>query len=151
MEEVLGVNKGKSEFQTFYRDIKCFHCLGEGHITSQCPNKKAMIMQVDEEVETESESKGDLVPPIEDDCAEGVKYVVEGESLMARCALSAQIKEDDIEQQRETIFHTRCHVNNKVCSMIIDGGSCTNVASITLVEKLKLPTLKHLGHIDCSV
>jgi hypothetical protein len=27
--------------------------------------------------------------------------------------------------------------------MIIDGGSCTNVASTILVEKLNLPTLKH--------
>ena len=27
--------------------------------------------------------------------------------------------------------------------MIIDGGSVTNVASTTLVEKLGLPTLKH--------
>jgi hypothetical protein len=27
--------------------------------------------------------------------------------------------------------------------MIIDGGSCTNVASTTLIEKLNLPTLKH--------
>ena len=27
--------------------------------------------------------------------------------------------------------------------MIIDGGSCTNVASTTLVENLNLPTLKH--------
>jgi hypothetical protein len=44
---------------------------------------------------------------------------------------------------KENIFHTRCHINNKVCSMIIDGGSCTNVASTILVEKLSLPTLKH--------
>ena len=54
-----------------------------------------------------------------------------------------------MEQQRENIFRTRCHINNKVCSMIIDfffwggGGSCTNVASTTLVENLNLPTLKH--------
>ena len=68
---------------------------------------------------------------------------MEGESLMAKRALSAQIKEDDVDQQRENIFHTRCHINNKVCSMIIDGRSCTNVANTTLVEKLKLPTLKH--------
>ena len=27
--------------------------------------------------------------------------------------------------------------------MIIDGGSCTNVVSTTLVEKLNLSTLKH--------
>jgi hypothetical protein len=66
-----------------------------------------------------------------------------GESLFARRALNTHIKVDDAEQQRENIFHTRCHVNNKVCSMIIDGGSCTNVASTILVEKLNLPTLKH--------
>jgi hypothetical protein len=40
------------------------------------------------------------------------------------------------------LFHTRCFVNNKVCSVIIDGGSCTNVASTYLVEKLALTTLK---------
>ena len=62
---------------------------------------------------------------------------------MAKCALSAQVKENDTEQQRENIFHTRCHINNKVYSMIIDGESCTNVASTTLVEKLNLTTLKH--------
>ena len=48
-----------------------------------------------------------------------------------------------MEQQRENISHTRCHINNKVYSMIINGGSCTNVASTTLVKKLNLPTLKH--------
>ena len=53
-----------------------------------------------------------------------------------------QAKEDD-EMQRDNIFHTRCHVQNKVCSVIIDGGSCTNVASTTMVEKLGMPTSKH--------
>jgi hypothetical protein len=43
----------------------------------------------------------------------------------------------------DQLVTNRCHVNNKVCSMIIDGGSCTNVASTILVEKLNLPTLKH--------
>ena len=78
------------------------------------------------------------MPSLEDACDDNVEYPVEGESFMARSALSAQVKEDDMEQQRENIFHTRCHINNKVCSMIIDGGSCTNVASTTLVEKLNL-------------
>uniref|UniRef100_A0A2N9HWX5 Reverse transcriptase domain-containing protein n=1 Tax=Fagus sylvatica TaxID=28930 RepID=A0A2N9HWX5_FAGSY len=35
------------------------------------------------------------------------------ESLVARRALNTHIKVDDAEQQRENIFHTRCHVNNK--------------------------------------
>ena len=30
-----------------------------------------------------------------------------------------------------------------MCSVIIDGGICTNVASTTLVEKLGLPTFEH--------
>ena len=74
---------------------------------------------------------------------EGVVYPMTGESFVARHALNTHIKMDDADQQRENVFHTRCHVNNKVCSMIIDGESCTNVASTTLVEKLNLPTLKH--------
>ena len=43
----------------------------------------------------------------------------------------------------ENIFHTHCLINNKVCNMIIDGGSYTNVASSMLVEKMSLSTIKH--------
>ena len=53
--------------------------------------------------------------------------------------MNAQQKVDD--DQRENIFHTRCHVNGKIC--IIDGGSCANVASYSMVEKLGLETEKH--------
>jgi hypothetical protein len=63
-------------------------------------------------------------------------------TLVARRALSLQAKGVD-EVQRENIFHTRCYVKDKVCSMIIDGGSCTNVASTIMVEKLGLPMVKH--------
>ena len=79
------------------------------------------------------------------------EYPIEGETLVTRRALSAQVKEDVVEQQHGNIFHTRCHTNNKVCSFIIDGGSCANVASALLVEKLQVPTLEHtLSHISCS-
>ena len=33
-DEVPSVNKGKNEFQTRNRDIKCLRCLGLGHIAS---------------------------------------------------------------------------------------------------------------------
>ena len=94
-------------------------------------------------MKTESKEDDDQMPSLEDACDDNVEYPVERESLAAKHALNAQVKEDDMEQQRENIFHTRCHINNKVCSIIIDGGSCTNVTSTTLVEKLNLPTLKH--------
>ncbi|KAH9769333.1 Endonuclease [Citrus sinensis] len=65
----------------------------------------------------------------------------------ARRALSVQVKEDEAVQQ-ENIFRTRCYAQDKVCSIIIDGGSYTNVASTIMVEKLGLPTLKHLRWLN---
>ncbi|KAG7536993.1 Zinc knuckle CX2CX4HX4C [Arabidopsis suecica] len=65
-----------------------------------------------------------------------------GELLVAMKALSVIAKTDE-QEQRENLFHSRCIVNDKVCSLIIDGGSCTNVASETMVEKLGLKVLKH--------
>ena len=63
---------------------------------------------------------------------------------MTMRVLSVKVKEEDNEEvQRDNIFHTRCCIRDKVCSMVIDEGSCTNVASTELVEKLSLPTTKH--------
>jgi hypothetical protein len=108
-------NKPKVESQpSRNRDIKCFKCLGSGHIASQCPNRRVMIMRDNGEVMTESEDDSDGMPELVDASDDdGVVYPMTGESLVARRALNIQIKVDDAEQQRENIFHTRCHVNNK--------------------------------------
>ncbi|KAH0774040.1 hypothetical protein KY290_011177 [Solanum tuberosum] len=50
----------------------------------------------------------------------------------------------DDPRQRESIFHSKCLIKDNVCSLIIDSGSCANVASTALVEFLKLPTIKHV-------
>jgi len=47
----------------------------------------------------------------------------------------------EFENQRENIFHSRCQINNKTCSLIIDSGSCVNVASTRVVDKLGLKTI----------
>ena len=73
----------------------------------------------------------------EEDNEENLDYTPDGLTLVTRRSLSMLAKEND-HAQRETIFRTRCYVKDKVCSLIIDGGSCTNVASTTLVEKLSL-------------
>jgi len=137
--------KGKSESQpTRDRDIKCFKCLGKGHIASQCPNRRVMLTRDNGEVESESDkSESEEMPPLMDCSDEEIAYPVEGEALVIRRLLNMQIKEDNIDQQQENIFHTRCHIQNKVCSMIIDGGSFANVASDTLVKKLNLSCVKH--------
>jgi len=54
-----------------------------------------------------------------------------------------QITKPFDESQRENIFYARCLINNKLCSLIVDGGSCKNVASTRVVVKLGLSTISH--------
>ena len=87
-------NKLKVESQpSRNRDIKCFKCLGSGHITSQCPNRRVIIMRDNKEVMTESEDDSDGVPELVDASDDnGVLYPVTSESLVARRALNTHIK-----------------------------------------------------------
>ncbi|XP_048503161.2 uncharacterized protein LOC125498889 [Beta vulgaris subsp. vulgaris] len=120
---------------------RCYRCQGLGHIASECPNKKVITLaeyeaieegyeEEEEEENMEEEEEGRYIGP--DD----------GECLVVRRALSG-IPTNEEQLQREAIFHTRCTIGGKVCSLIIDGGSCTNVASQTLVTKLNLQTNPH--------
>ena len=101
-------------------------------------------MRNDGEIVTDDEQETNPTQPLEEDNSDAeLEYAVEGEALVTRRVLSAEVKEDNTYQQRDNIFHTRCLIQDKVCSMIIDGGSCSNIASTIMVEKLGLPTIKH--------
>ncbi|XP_027368282.1 uncharacterized protein LOC113874249 [Abrus precatorius] len=123
-----------------HRAIKCFKCLGKGHIASQCPNKKTMILRENGEISSDSSSQSSHASSEEDSEFEALCH--EGDLLIVRRLLGSLAKEDDT-TQRENIFYSRCLVLGKVCSLIVDGGSCTNVASIRLIEKLNLTTTPH--------
>lgn len=45
--------------------------------------------------------------------------------------------------RRENLFHARWKVHDKVCSLIIDSVSYTNVVSSSLVDHIKIQTNKH--------
>jgi len=70
-----------------------------------------------------------------------MKGANEGELLVLWRALSG-LKGAN-EEQRENIFHSRCAVQEKVCYLIIDGGSCANVASLRMVQELNLQATAH--------
>ncbi|KAL0641682.1 hypothetical protein Bca4012_102537 [Brassica carinata] len=130
-------DKGKGvATPTKTRNIKCFKCHGFGHYANECTNKKVMTILANGEVISEEEDAG------QESDEEGVEYPVRRELLVTRRLLNAQPKAKE-DEQRENLFHPRCLVQEMVCSLIIDGGSCTNVASAELVEKLGLQVFKH--------
>ncbi|KAF8080898.1 hypothetical protein N665_0917s0014 [Sinapis alba] len=129
-------DQGKPQTQRS-RDISCFKCQGKGHYARDCPNQRVMMLKDDGEYESHDEAEVELAGTDE----EIIDYPDEGEILVTRRSLSVMFEPEAI--QRENIFHTRCTIDSKVCSLIIDGGSCTNVASKYLVDKLGLKKTKH--------
>jgi hypothetical protein len=47
------------------------------------------------------------------------------------------------QNQHHTLFQTKCVIKERSCHVIIDGGSCNNLASAEMVEKLSLSTKPH--------
>ena len=83
------------------------------------------------------------MPDLED--ASDIEYPEGGNIMITRRALNTQVKDEVGDRiQCENIFHTRCLIQDKTCNVTVDRGSCVNVPSTILVEKLRLPTLKHL-------
>ena len=62
-------------------------------------------------------------------------------SCVVRIIMGALAKEEL--DQRKNLFHARCKIQDNVCSLIIDSGSCTNVVSSSMVESMKIHTSKH--------
>ncbi|XP_059064515.1 uncharacterized protein LOC131856670 [Cryptomeria japonica] len=72
-----------------------------------------------------------------------------GENLMIRRTLiilekeKTQIQSFDDSWLRTNIFQTRCTSGKKVCQIIIDSGSCENMVSREMVDKLNLQCEKN--------
>ncbi|XP_044947533.1 uncharacterized protein LOC123396757 [Hordeum vulgare subsp. vulgare] len=125
------------------RDMLCHTCGGKGHFKRECPNRKVIIVNDDNEYET----RDDADPYASD----GDGYASEGGIdafaspapiiVVKQRALSVQPHADS---QRCNLFQTKALVGpNKACKVIIDGGSYRNLASKELCAKLKLKYLPH--------
>jgi len=124
---------------------KCFKCLCFEHIADNYPSKRIMMVKRGIVVSDHScqssraSSPSSSKIPIEDE----FEIPCEGDLLVVRRMVGKLQKPFD-ESQRENIFHTRCLIYEKLCSLIIDGGSCINVGSTRVVKKLKLPTISYI-------
>ena len=93
------------------------------------------MKQLEEEGEDEEEA------PKYDDYEKVEECADEGEMFIMRSLHSDTTKEEL--WLRESLFHTRCTSHGKVCSVIIDSGSCTNTVSEKMVTKLGLQLEPH--------
>ncbi|XP_057990739.1 uncharacterized protein LOC110655165 [Hevea brasiliensis] len=140
------VEEKNKKVENSARDVKCFKCLGRGHYSNECPNRRVMFIREDGEWESGEEKAKESANDDSGDeyLDEGEQAPMDGNVLVTMRTLSAQVSlGDGDEVQRDKIFHTRCLVNEKLCSMIVDSGSYCNVVSSLLVEKLRLPTTLH--------
>ena len=122
------------------RDLKCWRCQGVGHYSRDCPNARIMTIK-EGEIVTDDEAHDD----INEETDESEEFSEEDPthiSLVTRRALNTHIKKDGLDQ-RENLFQTRCLVQSVPCSVVIDSGSCTNVVSSILVNRLNLKTQPH--------
>nr|KYP42691.1 hypothetical protein KK1_035877 [Cajanus cajan] len=126
-----GLKKGKekekgkytSHTSTKSSEIKCFKCLGSDHIASQCHNKKVMTLRG------------------QDICSSQDKATTFSSSKLFMIRRLLNNQPSDTSSQRENIFHTRCNISNKACSLIMDNGSWCNYCSTRMVDKLGLTTI----------
>ncbi|XP_023645768.1 uncharacterized protein LOC111832601 [Capsella rubella] len=107
-----------------------------------CPNPRTMIITAAGEVESQDEADDLIEQNPVGEIEEAIAEPEVGELLVIRRILSVSQQPDDT-NQRDNLFHTRCTVSGKVCGLVIDGGSCTNVASTYMVKKLSLTTTNH--------
>ena len=61
------------------------------------------------------------------------------ECLVAQRVLSVQVTQAE-QHQRHNLFHRKGVVKEHSVRVIIDGGSCNNLASMEMVDKLSLTT-----------
>ncbi|GKF47059.1 reverse transcriptase domain-containing protein, partial [Tanacetum coccineum] len=93
----------------------------------------------------EAEAEVDPLYDTEDEAETEVVYPDRGELLVTRRLLNTAVldQDDNTTWLRTNIFRTQCTAKGKVCTVIIDGVSCENMVSTTMVEKLGLPIQNH--------
>ncbi|XP_071686227.1 uncharacterized protein [Rutidosis leptorrhynchoides] len=147
-------DKGKGESRVIspptgstVRSPKCYKCQGTGHYARECPNQRnATIWDEDDEPHVDMYDEADYSPNTDTCDHSEIVYADKGESLVIHRALNnsaLQPTDDDLTWLRNNIFRTKVTAKGKVCTMIVDGGSCENMVSKEMVDKLGLQTEDH--------
>ncbi|XP_062227319.1 uncharacterized protein LOC133925396 [Phragmites australis] len=135
------------------KDVQCHRCKGYGHVIRDYPKKRVLIIREDGgyssasdlDVETYAMLATDIAG--QEDTFDHKEYVAASDankylSIVVQRVLSTQIAKAE-QNQRHNLFQTEGVVKERSIRIIIDGGSCNNLASTEMVKKLNLPTRPH--------
>jgi hypothetical protein len=120
-------------------------------VQRDCPSKRILVVKDDGAYSSASDFDEDTLAWFAADHAGNERIPEEHinagagehyESLIVHRVLSAQIENAE-QNQRHILFQTKCGIKERSCRIIIDGGSCNNLASSEMVEKLALSTKPH--------
>ncbi|KAM1763574.1 hypothetical protein EV2_002937 [Malus domestica] len=124
----------------------CFKCGQTGHQYKSCP-KQQVDTRVGFGCEDHKAEYFDVSVQLnfdEDNDVEHEEIEPEiGESLVIHQVFSTPKSKSNEDWLRSSIFKTRCKSHGKVCTLVIDGGSCENIVSQDMIDKLKLQTEPH--------
>jgi hypothetical protein len=127
-----------------------------GHVIKDCPSRRAFIATEDGYVSA-SDVEDDLALAANVDAVstegdqdkeaiiiDSVAIAVDYPSLLVQHVLSTHVgHEEEMTIQRHNLFHMYFIVQGCCVLTIIDSGSCKNLVSLDLVEKLGLTTRQH--------
>jgi hypothetical protein len=104
-------------------------------------------MLLNEKGEWESESDPEDDGPIFDEEVQEEENEIQPDEGEHNCFISLRVlsvtAEKEENGQRHNLFHTRGMIKDKLCRIIVDNGSCNNIASQELVDRLGLKPRRH--------
>ncbi|XP_013729306.2 uncharacterized protein LOC106433007 [Brassica napus] len=120
----------------------CYSCGELGHRQTACPHATRRGLLIDETIdEQEVYDSQD-----EDDCGnDETTHPTTGDHgrllVLRRACLTPQRPDD--QWLRTNIFRSTCTIKDRICSFVIDSGSCRNVVSEEAITKLGITREKH--------
>ncbi|XP_048228313.1 uncharacterized protein LOC125369577 [Ricinus communis] len=162
---------GKSSFKQEGFKRTCYKCQERGHIASECPkliSPTSSTPSTSSSHQNEATSSMEMNPAFLEPWSQPEEPPPSDSQLLSqeisrkspRCYSSdtpgpsrrirhnydiseSDDSDEDYSEHGPTNKRIWCKVLDKTCDVIVDGGSCTDVASTELVSKLKLPLRNH--------